>query len=220
MTVTLLVMTDGRRDCIARTIPAALERLHGPITAKVIHDDSADPAYRAWLTEQFSEFTVIGGQQRRGFGGAIRAAWEYVKPLEAEHVFHLEDDFVIARDVDLRAMIDTLAEKSYLVQLALLRNAVNAQERAAGGVIQQHPESYISARWREHAWREHRRFFTTNPSLYRRSLMFREWPDGRESEGRFGIALFAENPETRCAFWGAEGEWCEHIGHERVGNGY
>lgn len=218
--IALLVMTDGRRDCIERTIPEALWNLRGSITRRVIHDDSGDPTYRAWLQERFPTFEVIGREHRHGFGGAIQHAWRHVSQLEEPYVFHLEDDFLINRPVELAAMADVLRAWPHLTQLALLRQAVNDQERAAGGVIEQHPHDYALIRWRGYAWRQHRRHWTTNPSLYRRSLCVGGWPDGPESEGRFGVDLFAEHPQLCAAYWGDSGEWARHIGDVRAGNGY
>jgi hypothetical protein len=219
--IALLVMTDGRRDCISRTIPAALEQLDGPITTRIIHDDSGDLDYGHWVHREFPDWTYVGGGiQRRGFGGAIANAWAYLDRCVEPYVLHLEDDFIITRPVHLPAMMDVLRAWPHLTQLALLRQPVNDQERAAGGVIEQHPGDYKLIRWHDYAWRQHRRHWTTNPSLYRRSLSFGGWPDGPESEGRFGLDLFAEHPQLHSAYWGDSGEWCEHIGDVRAGTGY
>lgn len=221
MSVALLVMTDGRRHCIDRAIPAAIEHLGGEFSHRIIHDDSADEEYREWLAERFPRFTILGGFDRRGFGGAIQAAWENLIHLRnARFVFHLEDDFILRRPVDLRQLMRALDTHPYLMQIALLRQPVNQQERQAGGVIEQHPDSYITVRWKELAWREHRRFWTTNPSLYPIQLCHLGWPDGPHSEGMFGLKLFASDSSLRSAFWGESGEWVEHIGDERVGTGY
>lgn len=217
--ICVLVMTDGRRACIEQALPSLRSKLIGPIAEFVIHDDSGDSEYQAWLRERWST-SVIATPSRQGFGGAIQNAWRHVARLPVSYVFHTEDDFLLTRTVDLRSMVDVLAAHPYLVQLALLRQAVNAAERKAGGVIPQHPESYKTVQWKGLAWREHNRHFTTNPSLIRRSLIERGWPDGPQSEGHFGLRLFAKDPKARAAYWGAEGEWCEHIGYERVGNGY
>lgn len=39
--ITLVIMTDGRRDCLQRTVDS-LHRLNGPITKAVIHADGGD----------------------------------------------------------------------------------------------------------------------------------------------------------------------------------
>lgn len=218
----LLVITDGRRSCISRSIPSALAMLEGPITNWTICDDSADPDYNSWLRRTFPDFDIISGPARLGFGGNIQRAWAFVaENSSAEYVFHLEDDFTFNRVVPLREMMSVLSIYPSLVQLALRRQPWNTLERAAGGVIEQFPEAYTERHNNALAWLEHRLFFTTNPSLYRASLCRTPWPDGSESEGHFTHELLTD-PEIRFGFWGARdsGEWVTHIGNERVGNGY
>lgn len=221
--VLLLVMTDGRRECIAQTIPSARENLFGKITRCIIFDDSGDEHYRAWLRKNFPEYEVAWHPAgRQGFGGAIRAAWSYVGVGPEPYVFHLEDDFVFNRPVSLEPMIESLEYQPHLSQLAFRRQPWNNEERAAGGVVEQHPDAYRDAGCcPEHQWLEHRLFFTTNPSLYRRSLTLAGWPDVEHSEGAFSHQLL-DDPDLRFGFWGgrASGEWVTHIGRERVGTGY
>jgi hypothetical protein len=222
-TVTLLVMTDGRRDCLARTVASATANLDGLITRGVIHDDSGDANHRCWLAKAFVDFDIVHAGQRQGFGGAIRSAWSHLLAgPPTDHVFHLEDDFLFNRPVPLDAMAEVLDTEPHLVQLALRRQPWNADERAAGGIVEQHPWDYVDRiDTAGHQWLEHRRFFTTNPSVYRWSLMRNVWPRGANSEGRFTHHLLA-SPKVRFGFWGSRdsGEWVEHIGHERVGSGY
>lgn len=229
MSIVLLVMTDGRRDCIERAIPSAEENLKGGlITRRIIHDDSGDEDYRDWLVGRFDDYEVLHHPAgRQGFGGAIRHAWRFLTDDVDEHfVFHLEDDFVFRHPVQLPDMIRVLEGEAGLTQLALRRQPWNDQEQAAGGIIEQHPDDYADRKypvlgWPPLEWLEHRRFFTTNPSLYRRRLCYRGWPVGDHSEGRFSLELI-EDPHVRFGFWGARdsGEAVEHIGHVRAGTGY
>lgn len=225
MTIALLVITDGRKDCITRTIPSALEQLDDRlVTERWIYDDSGDSAHRAWLADTFPRFQLVWHPAgRQGFGGAIREAWHILRARSNEpFVFHLEDDFTFNRTVDLPAMLGVLVDHPHLVQLALRRQPWNPQECAAGGIVEQHPHDYIDRTDGTNHWLEHRRFFTTNPSLYRRSLCHEGWPDVEHSEGHFGIDLLAKHPDWRFGFWGARdsGEWVTHIGHQRNGTGY
>jgi hypothetical protein len=221
--ILLCVITDGRRDCIVNTIPSALKHLDGYISRKVIYDDSGDKEHRAWLAEQFADFEIVWAPNgRQGFGGAIRYLWLWLTANTDEpYVSHLEDDFTFRRRVDLRAQMDVLREHPNFVQIALRRQAWNAAEKAAGGVIEQDPHAYVEVCDGFNVWLEHRKFFTTNPSLYCRGLCERGWPDGPESEGRF-TALRLEDPDVRFAYWGsrASDEWVTHIGTERHGSGY
>lgn len=217
--IALLVMTDGRRDCIERTIPVALQMLQGLSGRRVIHDDSGDADYQAWLTEAFPTFDIVWHPAgRQGFGGAIRNAWRYVGGHQGDRfVFHLEDDFIITRPVPLDDMVRVLDDNPSLVQLALRRQPWNSDERAAGGIVEQHPDAYEDRA----GWLAHRLFFTTNPCLYRSELRLTGWPVGSNSEGVFTHQLL-EDPAVRFGFWGprGSGEWCEHIGNDRVGVGY
>lgn len=222
--ITLLVMTDGRRGCIEQSVPAALQQLDGIIESVLIHDDSGDELYRHWLVQKFPTADIVWHPAgRQGFGAAIRNAWRYAGSRRAPFVFHLEDDFILRRRVDLVAMARVLDANPNLVQLALRRQPWNDLERDAGGIVEQHPHAYTDMVMAQtpDRWLEHRLFFTTNPSLYRKSLCSTSWPLGGNSEGHFSHQLL-EDPEVRFGFWGSRdsGEWVEHIGHERVGVGY
>lgn len=221
--IALLCITDGREH-IFEAIPSALANLSGPITKRVIYYDDSDKAHATRLLDTFGPlgFELVWGQ-RRGFGGAIQAAWWHLMtwPDLPEFVFHLEDDFTFARPVDLSELALVLHAHPYLVQLALRRQPWNEEERAAGGIVESHPSDYREVTWWRHSWLEHRRFFTTNPSLYRSALCAGGWPDGIHSEGVFTQLLLAY-PFARFGFWGARdsGEWVTHIGDERNGLGY
>lgn len=222
--ITLVVMTDGRLDYLARSL-STTDRLHGSIIRRVLHDDTGDDDYRDDLREQFPDWTVIGTPQRAGFAGAYRHAWAWLRThdVNVPFVFTTEDDFRFTRDVDLTAMMRVLAPRLHLTQLALRRQPWNAKERAAGGIVESHPAAYTDCRDGDDQWLEHRLFHTTNPSLMRRDFIeSRNWPDGENSEGRFGLSVFAADPSARAGFWGARGsgEWVEHIGGERRGHGY
>lgn len=223
--VDLLVITDGRPH-VVDAIASAEANLVGAELTRWLYDDSGDEGHRRWLAETFPAFRLLWHYRgRQGFGGAIRAAWHQLRAEgEAPYIFHLEDDFTFRRPVPLHQLARVLDAHPRLAQLALRRQPWNAEERAAGGIVEQHPWAYTEkeiAGTGGTRFLEHTRFFTTNPSLYRRSLILeRDWPRFPNSEGRFGLELFAAGYVA--GFWGARdsGEWVEHIGHERKGTGY
>lgn len=220
MTTTLMVMTDGRLDYLARSL-TTVNRLHGDITRRVLHDDTGDDDYRDYLRDLYPDWEVIGTPQRAGFAGAYRSAWAQLAGT-CDYLLSTEDDFVFTRDVDLTAMAAVLADRHpHLAQLALRRQPWNDAEKAAGGIVEQSPDDYPEHRDEHGEWLEHRRFFTTNPSLIPAWVLRRPWPTGPNSEGRFGVALFTD-PAKRAGFWGSKssGEWVQHIGAERRGHGY
>lgn len=228
MSVALLVMTDGRDEYLERTLASVSEMLPG-LGSLWMHDDTGNDAYRAQLAARYPLFTQLGQGPRRGFGGAIRWAWANLATRATDrYVFHLEADFTFRTPVDWRHLAEVLELYPQLVQLALRRQAWNAAEIAAGGVIEQHPGDYTEHRYAGATWLEHRRFFTTNPCLYRRSLCGTGWPDVQFSEGMFGQRVLAGGtPEAsaeqvRFGFWGARADppAVEHIGTHRAGMGY
>lgn len=231
MTVAVLVVTDGRLDYLRRTVASLHVELVGDIGEWWLMDDSGDDLHRSGLAVEFPHWRHINGGPRRGFGGAISAAWAVLAAEStAGHVFHAEGDFTFNRLVDVDEMAAVLTARPYLAQMALRRQPWNAQERSAGGVVEQQPDAYTEAvDGSGRRWLEHSLWWTTNPSLYRRDLCAGGWPAGRESEGRYGFALRERGlpwgvpgEDVRFAFWGKRSDppWVEHIGAVRAGSGY
>lgn len=228
--IRLNVMTDGRRDYIGRTLASAREQLSGLVTERVIHDDSGDEDHRAWLRASFPDFEVIGSGPRRGFGGAMINLWrDTAERSQAPWVFHLEDDFLFTRPLNLTAMTDLLHRQPHLAQMALRRQAWGV-EVEVGGFMEQNPGCYSEHADDVDTWVEHRLFFTTNPAMYRRQLIDVGWPEGLNSEGRFGFVLKdrglpwgVAGDDVRFGFYGSmeggrDSVW--HIGEHRAGTGY
>lgn len=166
-------------------------------------------------------FYVVGPKHRQGYTGSMQAMWHYLaQRVTADFVFQSEDDFTIDRDVDVDAMMRVLGSRPHLVQLALLRAPFYPPELEPGTLLG-HPADAFAARSDDagRSWLEHRRFFTVNPMLMRRSLTRRPWPSGQHSEAVYGRLLF-EDPAARAAFWGTGDSWCSHVGEIRAGDGY
>lgn len=216
---TLMVVTDGR-DCLRSTLSSFEQMVdQAQIDRRIIVNCCARPAFIDWIDSLGFDVHLRPGVARRGFAGAIQAGWHNIG--ETDFIFHLEDDFSLQRTVDLSAMIDVLQGQPRLQQLCLRRQPWNEEEIAAGGIIECHPEDFTDRDDGEHHWIEHRRFFSTNPCLYRADLIKRGWPDAPYSEGMFGVALL-EDPQAVCGFWGQRTDppWVIHTGLVRTGTGY
>jgi hypothetical protein len=209
-TIALVVITDGRFDFLHATLQSLNYYVMWPWVRRVMVDDSGDQAYGKLLATTFPSFEHVHHAERRGFAGAVRSAWEAASGCE--YVFHLEDDFRFIRLVDLVRLRDVLAEHPHLIQMALLRQPVTPEEHAAGGLMQVHRGAYAQRSADGAFWIEHRRFFTTNPSLVPRWVTLRGFAEPPGAEGRFGEMLFAEDPRLRSAFWGSGETWIEHLG--------
>lgn len=219
-----MVIADGRTDYLLRMF-ASIHHLRGNIGRVVIHDDSGSHDHREWLQDHFCDVEIADVEvKRRGFTGAVISARNWLEANDsADYVFWLEQDFEFIRDIPLDAMADVLDHHHHITQMALRRQPWNAQETRAGGIVEMHPDDYADRTDGLHHWLEHRRFFTTNPALLpRRIVTDGLWPNHAESEGHYGLRMYAEHPRWASAFWGARdsGIWVRHIGTDRVGTGY
>ncbi|MBX6386391.1 MAG: hypothetical protein IRZ07_26020 [Microbispora sp.] len=222
--VPVICLTNGRADCLTRTLAAARAHLHGT-GELVILNDSPDPAYATWLD------TTIAGRDTRvehlpaphGYWRAMQAVWHLARSVDSP-VFFLEDDFVLREPVDIADLAGLLEDRPHLTQVALLRQPWFRNEIEHGGLIealeaQGHTfaECTDGRRW----WIEHRAVFTGNPSLIPQRTFAHDWPEGAWSESRFARDLFAD-PDARAAYWGrrSDAPRVEHIGRERVGTDY
>lgn len=226
--VALIMFTDGRDHVFDLDRIASWARIEEGCGERLIFDDSDDRRFRARLLSTFEGWTVTSWGERLGFGGSIRRAWELLAADPTiSHLFHLEDDFRLIGDVDLNHMVGLLERHPHLVQVALKRQAWNDTEIAAGGIVECNPHAYDQSGDEYAQWLEHRLFFTTNPSVYRRSLCGMTWPKGAHSEGVFTHGVLREgSPEAsadkvRFAFLGKRyaPNLVEHFGR-RAGIGY
>jgi len=216
----LMLITDGRKECLAQTV-ASFRPVIQQCGFRLMVNDNPDPAWCDFLEEEYlPEFWILHpGKERRGFCGAIQAGWAAI-PKEVEYVFHLEDDFVLKSRINLSEMARVLEASPHVAQMALKRQPWSPSESAAGGLVELWPHEYEDQQFEGHDFAEHSLFFTTNPSLYWRSLCDLGWPDGPRCEERFAESLRRQG--FRFAYWGKKMDppRVHHIGAQRVGEGY
>lgn len=219
MSLTLLVMTDGRDDLLAQTVESAMKMLRGTITRKFIHSDNGDE-HVMFLRHTFPDWAVIGGE-RLGFGGAINRAWTIIAEYGDRWIAHVEDDFIFNRPVSLPKMQDVMEEHPYLIQMCLRRQPWNEAEKEAGGIVEMWPDTYEDKEWLGNSWLEHRNFVSSNPALWQIGDIKSGWPDCEHSEAIFSARAFEEE-KVKSAFWGKRDDapWVEHIGNDRAGHTY
>ncbi len=209
--VSLVVITDGRQSCIEQTINRFNQTIEYPFFEKIIVDDSADLRYHTFLSNRFPEFTIISHETRRGLAGAVISAWASISK-DSDYIFHLEDDFLIDRPLDINYMATILIQNPHLAQIALVRAPVNPPEEEVGGFVFQHLEDYSQ----KENFFEHDRLFTLNPSLYPMSTVAVGWPVGG-GESEFTSKIHSFNKEYKFAFLGEiySSPYVTHIGGQR-----
>lgn len=215
---TLLIMSHGRKNELTQAVNSIHSNLRGRIDKWVIHSDSTDPAFHDWLRQWWGGELIVN-EGEHGFGNAIRNAWASLD--KDDYVIHWEEDFVLKEEVNadlLRWILNTSPE---LAQVALKRQPWNPQEIAAGGIIEQDPDSYTEEMKYGYVITKHRKFFTTNPCVYPWNVVDLGWPDEQYSEGTFGFKVW--DAGLYSAYLGSkfDAPKVEHIGYERgTGSGY
>lgn len=182
------VLTDGRDDLLADTIRSARQHLTGIDHLYVVHD---------------------GIGPRKGLAGAVQTLWSHAVGVDADYLFHLEDDWLFNGPVDVDVMRRLVDEHS-LAQLVLQRQALTPEEHRAGGVA-------AHAHWVQHdGWVEQHDIFSLNPCLIPRWVLNVGWPSGPLGVGNES-GMTARLSDAR---WGFLGEKVQpphvtHIGERR-----
>lgn len=221
--VILGVIGNGRKELLDRTIQSAKENLNYPFIKKIMINDTGDAQYAIQLEQEYGdEWHIISHQQNQGLSGSVRSLWAAALLLDADYVFHLEEDFTFNEPIyheDFKDMMDLLNHPSYkIAQMALKRQPCNSEEAHAGGFMQLNYQCYTEFHEMGMAWVLHRLFFTLNPSLYPRWVIELGWEQGW-GEKEFGERLFAD-PSISCGYVGRINNppLVTHIGNYRGNN--
>ena len=143
MKVVLGVIGNGRYEFLKRSTDSLREMVKYPFFKKIMINDTGDPSYSEKLDKEFGqEYLVISHPQNKGLSGSIRTLWEAAQMLDADYIFHVEEDFTFNCEVSINRMIEVLNLAPHLWQVALKRQPVNAEEAEAGGFMQQNRDSY------------------------------------------------------------------------------
>lgn len=211
----LAVITDGRWEYLAECLGSLCEMVPGgAFDYSVLVDDSADVMSRCPWGLGWDQ--AIVHQRRHGLAASVRDAWTAALEAGCDFLFHVEEDFVFHRPVDLGLMAEVLGTVPNLAQIVLKRQAWSPEERAAGGIVELAPDEYVDATWwgdRQVTLAEHRRVFSLNPCLIPRRVLEFGWPDGNEAE----FTRMCVDKGLYFAFWGGRFAYpvVEHIGVRR-----
>lgn len=213
--IALVVTTDGRGECLRRTLRSLRESLQPFPTDRFIVDDSGDLDYATFVDVVARDFQTHSHIRRQGFAATVEDAWTLaLRRRRVRYVFHAEDDFTYNEPVDLEAMARVLDQRPDVAQLALKRQPVNDEERAAGGFMQARSAD---------TWDEldgivgHALNFTTNPSLIPRRAIEVALADPRPmTEPNVTDTLLTDGYCFGYLGTVADPPRVEHIGHGRM----
>ena len=207
-----------RKEYLLRSLISLNERVKYPWTRKVIFSDWGQNSDLEVVAKAHG-FTVEGPAENVGYTQSMIALWEYIKGLPDTHLFVTEDDFTYDRSVPVERMVDALDANPRLVQMALLRNPIADSEKQEGTILGYPPGTFTQKRDGDVAYLEHFKFFTCNPSVIRRSLTERPWPNTPHSEAVYGKQMLRRG-NVHSALWGSGEQWVTHIGDVRTGGPY
>lgn len=222
----LVVLTHGVSSTLEACLRSFAEHVSpAPAELVIVVDGPVTDAHRLHavnMPDFFGSYWFLpspNGQE--GFCKATARAWaEGAKP-GVEFCAYLEHDFEWTRPIDLRHVASVLERHGELAQMVFCRQAVNEQEKEAGGLREARPGQFIEYETLGHKFTIQDQFVSTNPFLASTSfLRAHPWADYETNcEGLFGADLRADG--WKFGMWSglAESPLVNHIG-VRDGSGY
>lgn len=219
----LTVLTNGRSEYLERALAAFEEHVTPRPAAAFVHIDGPHPLPRP-LYDGALQWDVGYAGRPVGFTMGTKDCMDFAAGSELEWFFHLEDDFVLLRPLDLNWLREVLEAEQHVKQMALVRTPWGA-EIEHGGYIAKEPGWYTRretvARFDDRQpvrarWIETTRNFATNPALAATAFPREHpYPSVALSEGVYGFEIRDREPEATFGLWGWGEPWCAHIGVER-----
>lgn len=209
--VALIVVGDGRLHYLKEAMDSLRENVDYPWVAQIMVNDSGDSRVHDTLRARYPEFTLVSHQRRRGTIKAVQSGWRAALRTRCTHVFHTEEDFTYNEPVEIDRMVSLLLAHPNLAQVVLKRNPYSWPEIEAGGYMELNPDQYEDRDSEVGPWVDHRRLFSSNPSVVPRHIMRL----GFNSEALFGKKCIKAG--YTFAYWGrtTDPPRVTHIGQER-----
>lgn len=217
-----VVLTTGTRWTLGETLDSFERHVAcDEVTRLLMCVDTPDSGIVHELAAAWPAWDVVHTSHGVGYAGAVAAAREEALRSGQPWVWWMEDDFRFERAVPLGMVQAAMPPRCQ--QMSLMRQAWYPHEVEAGGVIAAAPDRFtdVDAAGRP-AYVAHRAYWTQNPHLARRASLARPWPQGKDSERRYGADLFAELPDAYCGVLGRRDDppAVTHLGDQQAGHGY
>lgn len=224
---------NGRRDCLDETLESLALNLSGPITRRVLVDDSGEADY-----PPPEGFILVAHGENLGMARTVQDAWSAaLADPDIRYVLHWEDDMRLDRPLDLWLMtrvFDVCEGELPLAQLCFQRHAVNGEEAGHGGqlgarIAKSTAPQNASVTTEHHCGaKDHDTplqftvlddLFSLNPCLIPRRVCEMGWPQGPIGVGNEdGFTAKCREAGLLFAMWGTVDDepYCTHLGHERA----
>lgn len=210
----VVVIGDGRGQYLQQAVQSITSNVLHPITARIMVDDSGDPAYGAELDILYPEYIIIHGG-RRGMAGAVQAGFDAALSVDPDYVLWVEEDFILTRQLPIGQAIQVLESHQNLAQMLFQRQPLSEIEDpdVIAGLIASSTTHRVHA-----SYTEHDAIFSMNPCLIPRRVVAMGWPAGPLGVGNeAGMTAKLLDAGYSFGVWGHVGDhrYCEHIGAVR-----
>jgi hypothetical protein len=169
MSSILVILTAGRRDYLDITIRHLDKHLKGTFSQKIIFDNSDGPTiiYSGYSSIKVPSFNLPYGAIRHS--RVIQFIFNYIRDIEVENIVFFEEDWKLLFDVNVDNLLKYL--KNNISQIRFFRkqnyNAIKINEDIS-------------------LVKKTKYMFSWNPSIFKKSLVFSEYPTGPDHESDFG----------------------------------
>jgi hypothetical protein len=220
---TLFILGNGRKGCLERTVASWETNLIDKPKHKIIFDDSGNQLYREYLNKRFGDrFTIVPiGDIPMGQIYGINFIYNYLREIDTDYIFELEEDWLLFRPLKMQDLIEILDSNQNIVQVRVPRTPWTELDLYNGSTI----SHFLSMKdskaslikhnklsWYE--WRGPYWFWSHNPSLYRKSITNLPYPGegDQHHEMQFGCNILEQNKDAVISFY-AENTYDAYIYH-------
>lgn len=234
--VPLIILSHRKREFLETCVASIKANVVAGVSEVLVVDDSGDTEHHRWLADNgyaFSTSSVTG--ENVGYLEAMQVVWSLAKTqvdaadYGSGYAMLWEEDFNLARPLDVNHMAHVMDHNATLAHLNLQRQAVYRIERRFGYIESHQRRGYgIYPMTKDGvSWIRRMRPFTTNPGLIRREVLDIDWPTREECDEVEGGAEPAMSKKLEAAGWNfgwlgrKNTPHTRHVGAERkTGHGY
>lgn len=212
MRFTLFILGNGRAGYLDHTISSWEANLKTKPDYKVLFDDSGSKEYVDYLNKKYgNSFTIVPisdkavGQQK-----ALVFIFNYLKELNTDYYFQLEEDWILNRPLDIIPIMKVMSNNRNIIQMRLPRTIWYTKKHyfdlMYGSHMSWQHEGKGANFVKKSEWFEKRGasyFWSHNPNLFPKKILDYTYPEtknGIDHEQLFGRELY-KNKDYVVGYW-------------------
>jgi hypothetical protein len=220
--VAWVTLTNGRKEYFELARPSWYEKMSGNIVDEVIIDTSGNQEYSRWLTNTYKSARIISlPYKSTSYSESVKFLLDSCLSLDCDYIIHLEDDYVLETEINLKDSIKILEDNAHVVQVHFIRQAWTQEEIDAGGVLKHCQTFGYDMNEKNNGlscWVEHSAYFTFGPSIYRKEIVSNAWDIKNDPEREFTRTLIVNGNKTATFGKLDDDNMVKHIGQYTLGS--